>query len=81
MHGTGGVALLYKNIFELTDQEIYKKACDYWINETLEYLEVKMDKTFANHDLEILTGWLGPLLLLYDYSYGKVSRWDSFFLV
>lgn len=80
-HGSAGVSALYKSIYSLTNREIYKNAHEHWLNATVKYLEIKMKKEFSFSDLEILTGWLGPVLFLQDVNFKKVSNWDSFFLI
>lgn len=80
-HGSSGVAQLYKKIYEISDNEIYNEAYKHWLNETINYMQLEIKKTFSVQDLELLTGWLGPLLTLHSFKGEIQNSWDKIFLM
>lgn len=80
-HGSSGVALIYKKLYSLTGQIQYKEAYQYWIKVTVDYMEKEFEKTYSVQDMELLTGWLGPLLTLYSYNNEERYNWDKIFLI
>lgn len=81
-HGTSGVAMLYHKIFRLTGKEVYSREYEHWMEATINRLEKEVEGKPSYHKLQLLTGWLGPLLLLSIYN-GSPSPdgWDKIFLV
>ncbi len=80
-HGTSGVAHIFKKIHDLTGESIFYKTYEYWIKSTVDFMEKELLKEPSDKDLEILTGWLGPLFVLSAYN-GKVyPDWDRIFLL
>lgn len=80
-HGTSGVAHLYKKIYELTKEPIFHKVYEYWIGETIHFMDKELLKEPSDKDLEMLTGWLGPLFVLSDYKGQSYKEWDRIFLL
>lgn len=81
-HGTSGVAMLYNKIFNLTGNNIYYREYEYWVEATVHRMEKEIEGKISYHKLQLLTGWLGPLLLLYSYNGSKeLEGWDKIFLV
>ena len=80
-HGSSGVAQLYKKIFEISNKEIYNEAYKHWINITISYMQLEIKKPFSVQDLELLTGWLGPLLTLYSFKGEVKNSWEKVFLM
>ncbi|MBS0025731.1 lanthionine synthetase LanC family protein [Chitinophaga sp. 22321] len=82
-HGTSGVAMLYKKIYDITNNPIHQQSYHFWINATTDYMEKEMKiLSFSPDKLNLLTGWLGALLVLYGYKESKeLKGWDKIFLV
>ncbi len=80
-HGSSGVAHLYKKIYDRTHQSRYKEAYEYWIAITLDYMEQELKKQYSDKNLDVLTGWLGPLFVLSSYQKEEYQGWDSIFLL
>lgn len=80
-HGTSGVAHLYKKIYDLTGESIFHKTYEYWIEATVDFMEKELLKEPSDKDLEMLTGWLGPLFVLSDYNGQSYKEWDRIFLL
>lgn len=80
-HGTSGVAHIYKKIFDLTGEPIFHKTYTYWLEETVKAMEKELEKQPSDKDLELLTGWLGPLFVLSDYNGQESAGWDRVFLL
>ncbi len=80
-HGSSGVAHIYKKIFNITHQSRFKEAYEYWVGVTLEYMEKEIKKYHSDKDLDVLTGWLGPLFVLSAYQEEEYKGWDTMFLL
>jgi lantibiotic biosynthesis protein len=80
-HGTSGVAHIYKKIFDLTGEPIFYKTYEYWLEQTVDFMEKELEKQPSDKDLELLTGWLGPLFVLSDYNGQENAGWDRVFLL
>ncbi|WP_299677158.1 lanthionine synthetase LanC family protein [uncultured Dokdonia sp.] len=80
-HGTSGVAHIYKKIYDLTGEPIFHKTYTYWLEQTVNVMEEELEKQPSDKDLELLTGWLGPLFVLSDYNGQESAGWDRVFLL
>lgn len=63
-HGSAGVALLYKELFRLTRNDIFNEAYAFWKEKTLMYLDKKKFNDFENRDISFLYGRLGALMVV-----------------
>lgn len=55
-HGTAGLAQLYKTLYEINSLPNYKEAHSYWLNQTLLYLEERVNQESPAGLLEGLAG-------------------------
>ena len=44
-------------------------------------MQLEIKKPFSVQDLELLTGWLGPLLTLYSFKGEVKNSWEKVFLM
>lgn len=84
-HGTAGVAHIYNKMWHHTQNEVFKEACDFWIQKTLEfsihsdgiagYKTYNPIKKVYNNESSLLEGAAGIGLVLMSYLNGDFS-WD-----
>lgn len=80
-HGSAGIAMLFEKLFEITQKALYRDAYEHWIAATADFMEAALEKPFKVENMQILTGWLGSLLVLHGYRDKAVTAWKSIFLV
>lgn len=80
-HGSTGIAQLYKRIYELSTDPIYINSYEYWVNITYHYLIKDAKRDINPDDINLLSGYLAPILLLYCYANNCNSNWDKIFLL
>jgi lantibiotic biosynthesis protein len=81
-HGTAGLAQLYKKIFNITSDQQFNKAAEYWITRTIQYVEDELKADFyANKECDLLNGLPGINLVLLSYVCKKDLNWSKLFLV
>lgn len=80
-HGSAGIAQLYKRIYEQSRDPIFIPPYEFWVNITFEYLCQEMTHELKAEDLNLLSGYLSPMLLLYSYVNDCNSNWDRIFLL
>lgn len=89
-HGSSGIAHIFNKVWKLTDEPIFKEACDFWIKETIERkwgdstavsfsafnpISNKYERNFG-----LLEGEAGIGLVLISYLTGDFS-WDYCFML
>ncbi|MFK8007580.1 MAG: hypothetical protein AB8H03_14470 [Saprospiraceae bacterium] len=83
------VAHMYQKIYTLTGETIFSKASDYWIHQTIEFLNGK--KIIENskeidyyNKFDLIEGMPGILLTFIFYNNSdniNLSKWDQMFLL
>ena len=61
--------------------QIYNDAYKYWIKVTIEYMELEIKNPITVKKTDLLTGWLGSLLVLYSFKEEVNKTWDRIFLI
>jgi lantibiotic modifying enzyme len=89
-HGSAGVAHMYNKIWHYTNETIFKDACDFWIQKTIDFSIHKPDsasykKYISNENkyensYSLLQGSAGIGLVLISYLTGDFS-WDYCFML
>lgn len=81
-HGTAGLAQVYKILHEATDQTGYKKGQDYWIEQTLLYLEKELPTgKYKGREHDLLEGLTGVGLTLLSYVSEQPLDWSTSLLL
>lgn len=80
-HGSSGIAQLYNKLLDQTKEETYHHSYQYWINETIKYLEKEKDEETNGTKINFLYGWPGALLTLNEYNNPEIKGWDKLFLI
>ena len=80
-HGSTGVAQLYKRIYEQSNDPIFAKSYEFWVNITFDYFRQEIVNDLDADDLNLLSGYLSPMLLLHSYVGNCDSNWDRIFLL
>ena len=82
-HGSSGLAQFYKAIFYETNNNIYKQAYQYWVEDTVSRIdkEIENDIYFKNN-VSFLEGWAGVAHVLLDsLNFNVKSEWAGLFLL
>lgn len=78
-HGTSGVAMLYKNIYNQTGDNKFKQAYQYWYDQTLDFLlEDKL--VIPENELSLIFGYPAAILTINSVD-NKTSEWSKIFLI
>lgn len=86
-HGTTGIAIIFKKIFELTNEKKYNVAAKYWIEKTIElYREDKIfylidQGKYDPYRTSLLEGKIGIALGILNVYYNHDSKWLKFLLI
>ena len=88
-HGSCGVAHIYQKTYALTGETIFSEASDYWIKQTIEFLNGKKiteDSKEINYynKFDLIEGMPGILLTFIFYNNSNnvnFSKWDQIFLL
>lgn len=86
-HGTAGLVQIYNYLYEQTALDEYLTTKNYWLNQTIESLEVELDTDYylqKNRNGEMLEGLLGVALVLMSEigrSVGQKLSWGKIFLL
>ncbi len=85
-HGSAGIAMIFYRIWWNTHLNEFKSACDYWINETLQfskyenglagYLSLAQNNEFYQN-WSLLEGIAGIGLVLLSYCNNTAPDWDA----
>lgn len=87
-HGTAGLVMFYRRMYFETGLNDFKRATDYWINETM--MHAKFDDGIAGYksftlewkkDYSLLSGVAGIGLTLLSYLNNDSQNWDELFLL
>ena len=78
-HGTSGLAQMYHSLEQISEYSIYQEGYQYWLNETMNYLE-KLD-WYSNADKGLLGGLEGLGLVLMSSQTDTKTLWDRLFLL
>lgn len=81
-HGAAGVAQFYCTFYKLTEIEAYQKGYEYWIDQTLTFLDQHLeDNDFGNEKTTLLNGLTGIGLVLLSYVSKEKLDWEKIFLL
>ena len=83
-HGHSGLAHMYKKIYDISENPIYKKAYYFWINKTLNELNYEIPKNYYKEikvEASFLEGPVGISLVLNSFLNEDEIRWGKFFLL
>ncbi len=81
-HGTAGLAFFYQVIYSHTKNEKCKAAAEYWICETIRYLDIELKNDFyKDKETDLLNGLPGINLVLLSYITKKELAWGRAFLL
>ncbi len=82
-HGTCSMAQMYLRLYKISHENYFKEAYDYWINQTIEYLEGKREYQILSPQMNngLLYGYLGIGLVLLSKLYNETLSWDRLFLM
>lgn len=81
-HGSSGLARFYRVLYDITGQQAYKTGSDYWIEQTLLYLEQEIPSgVYTNKEHDFLEGLLGVAFTLLSFTTEKKLTWSSSFLL
>lgn len=81
-HGSSGVAQIYRRLYQITKDEIYKETYLYWIEKCKSQLEddYKIGASFP-YKSTLLFGWPGSILTLLNHETEEDFNWDQIFLL
>lgn len=80
-HGSTGIAQIYKRIYDQSQDPIFARSYEYWVNITFDYFCQEIKNELKAEDLNLLSGYLSPMLLLHSYANDCESNWDRIFLL
>lgn len=81
-HGASGVAQFYCTLHKLTGIEAYQKGYEYWIDQTLTFLDQHLeDNALGNEKGSLLSGLSGIGLVLLSYVSKEKLDWEKIFLL
>lgn len=81
-HGAAGVAQLYKAIYDVSGNEVYLQARQYWIEKTIVLYDNDIRSgTYVNKEQNLLEGMLGIGFTLLSYSSPKDLAWSKALLL
>ena len=81
-HGTAGLAQLYRKLFFLTKNEKFAAAADYWIAQTLQYIDAEWkENKYMDKECDLLNGLPGINLVLVSFITQKELAWSRSLLV
>lgn len=80
-HGASGVAQFYKNLYEISENDLYKEAYHVWIQKTIDFAEKDILIYTPERKSELLMGLGATSLVLLGYLYPESTSWDSIFLL
>jgi lantibiotic modifying enzyme len=81
-HGTAGLAQVYKILYDATDQPGYKKGQDFWIEQTILFLEKELPAgKYKGHEHDLLEGLPGVGLTLLSYISEQPLDWSTSLLL
>jgi lantibiotic biosynthesis protein len=82
-HGTCSMAQMYLRLYQISGEVVLKEAYDYWINQTIEYLDNKREYQILSPQMTngLLYGYAGVGLVLLSSIYNKNLSWDRVFLL
>jgi lantibiotic biosynthesis protein len=81
-HGTAGLAQFYKTLYALTGNGIFSAATDYWMQKTVELLEVECrENWYSGKECDLLNGLPGINLVLLSYITKKELTWSRSLLL
>ncbi|MDJ1485593.1 lanthionine synthetase LanC family protein [Cytophagaceae bacterium YF14B1] len=81
-HGAIGVAQTYRRLFEMTQQDLYLEAYQYWIDQTLLFTRTVVDESdYLPYAGEFLGGGIGVSLGLMSALGRDELNWDRIFLL
>ena len=89
-HGSAGISLIYKKLWDLLKSIEFKNSMNYWMNVTIEYscndevisgyLYHKSNNVYSQN-ISLLEGISGIGLLLNNSTNNNISHWDSCLLL
>jgi lantibiotic modifying enzyme len=81
-HGSSGLAQYYHILFLVSGNSIYEKAAQYWLEQTLSYIETELqcDK-YNGKEHDLLEGLTGINLALLSFISNKKNNWSGIILL
>ncbi|MBL7749663.1 MAG: hypothetical protein JNM19_19655, partial [Chitinophagaceae bacterium] len=81
-HGAAGLVQFYKTLYTLTGNELFSTATDYWVQRTVELLEVECrENWYSGKECDLLNGLPGINLALLSYITKKELTWSRSLLL
>jgi lantibiotic modifying enzyme len=81
-HGASGVSQLYRQLYKESNLPIYKTGYEYWMEQTLLFLDKDLEKgTFNGKEHELLDGLTGVALSLLSYVSDQELVWSKSLLL
>jgi lantibiotic modifying enzyme len=81
-HGHAGLTRIYKTLFEETGKQDYLNAYHYWLQKTIEGVDVDIiNNKYAGNPVALLEGWTGIAFVLLDSLSEKKLSWPRVFLL
>jgi lantibiotic biosynthesis protein len=81
-HGTSGLAQFYKHLYDLQPLDKYKKAWEYWLQETIRVLPQEIDMgLYKDKERNFLEGLVGVNLTLLSYLSEQPLNWSAALLL
>jgi len=88
-HGSAGIAMIYHRMYLETDEDEFKDATSYWINQTMVFSHFEdglvgyktHEKEEWKKDYSLLTGIGGIGIVLLSYLKNNRQIWDEMFLL
>lgn len=78
-HGTSGVAMMYKNIYEYTANNNFREAYQYWHDQTVDFL--KNDTlVLQENKMSLIFGYPAAILTI-NSADKRISDWSKIFLI
>ncbi|THV62249.1 lanthionine synthetase LanC family protein [Chryseobacterium candidae] len=78
-HGTSGVAMMYKNIYEYTGNNNFREAYQYWHDQTVDFL--KNDTlVLQENKMSLIFGYPAAILTI-NSADKRISDWSKIFLI
>jgi lantibiotic modifying enzyme len=79
-HGTSGAAVLYKKLYEISNNRIYLEEYEFWFSETIKYLKTEILEDTNDNYYSLLYGHTAPLLAV-NSANSSIKNWKKIFLI
>ncbi|WP_185226185.1 lanthionine synthetase LanC family protein [Chryseobacterium indologenes] len=78
-HGTSGVAMMYKNIYDLTGKNNFREAYQYWHDQTVDFLQQDF-LVLPENKMSLIFGYPAAILTI-NSADKRISEWSKIFLI